>query len=283
MNKLARNAIIDSGAGVSIVDSATLAALNIAQKDIDKSEKELVDASGTAMNITGKAFIDVWVPELNRAYRHPFYILNNELNNKILLGRDFMSKIGLISFDFLRNRIRLGNRWINCQSPIERKGIRLNSKTVLPSRSESIITLRPGARSSFLQVEFEPAKLHGINGVYFSKAIVSPNVQGEINISVLNVNEVEIELAARTRVGNITRPNEIVKNKMDTRSVKISDTVDTVLIEKSLSETQRSALSEIIRKYEDIFAENSSKPKKVNTGLLQEKIDQYVVKPEESR
>ena len=139
----------------------------------------------------------------------------------------------------------------------------MNSKTVLPSRSESIITLRPGARSSFLQVEFEPAKLHGINGVYFSKAIVSPNVQGEINISVLNVNEVEIELAARTRVGNITRPNEIVNTKMDTRSEKISDTVDTVLIEKSLSETQRSALSEIIRKYEDIFAENSSKPKKV--------------------
>ena len=100
-----------------------------------------------------------------------------------------------------------------------------------------------------------------MNGVYLSKAIVSPNVQGEISISILNVNEVEI--AARTRVGNIIRPNEIVNTKMDTPPGKIRNIVDTVIIDKSLSETQRSALSDTIRKYEDIFAENSRKPKKV--------------------
>ena len=239
MNKLPRNAIIDSGAGVSIIDAATLSDLNISQQDIDKSDEKLIAASGTTMNISSKAFIDVLVPELNRTYRHPFYILNNELHNKILIGRDFMKKIGLISFDFIHNHIRLGNQWINCVPPIKKKGIRLNSKTVLPSRSESIVTLQSGARSSFLQVEFEPVQLHGVNGVYFSKAIVSPNVHGEISISVLNVNEVDIELAGRTRIGKIIRPNEIMNAKMDIPSGNKSDIVDTVIIDKSLPETQK--------------------------------------------
>ena len=103
---------------------------------------------------------------------------------------------------------------ISCVSPIEKKGIRLKSKTVLLSRSESIVTLQTGASSSFLQVVFEPINLHGVNGVYFSKALVTPNVHGEISISVFNLNEVDVKLPGRTPIGNVIRANEIASTKM---------------------------------------------------------------------
>ena len=125
----------------------------------------MADASGTIMDITGKALIDIWVPQLKRSYKHPFYILNSELNNKILLGRDFMTKIGLVSFDFAHDRVQLGKQWVNCVPPTENKGIRLKSKTVIPSRSEIIITLQSAPSLTFVNIEFEPKRLQGIRGV----------------------------------------------------------------------------------------------------------------------
>ena len=117
------------------------------------------------MDITGKALIDIWVPQLKRSYKHHFYILNSELGNKILLGRDFMTKIGLVSFDFAHDLIQLGKQWVNCVPPTEKKGIRLKSKTVIPSRSEIIITLQSALSLAFVNIEFEPERLQGIRGV----------------------------------------------------------------------------------------------------------------------
>ena len=94
--------------------------------------------------------------------------------------------------------------------------------------------------------------------------MVSPNVNGEICVRVLNVNEVDVEIVNRTRIGNIISPNEIMTTQADTYLGESYDVTDTVRIDKSLSAEQKDEIKKTIRKYEDIFAENARKPKRVN-------------------
>ena len=57
------NAVLDTGAGVSIIDSRTLAELQIAYKLDQNKDKELFDASGNRMDVEGVTMLDISIPQ----------------------------------------------------------------------------------------------------------------------------------------------------------------------------------------------------------------------------
>ena len=112
--------------------------------------------------------------------------------------------------------------------------------------------------------------------------MVSPNVKDEICVRVLNVNEVDVEIASRTRIGNIINPNGIMTTQSDTYPGESFEATDDVRIDKSLSAEQKDEIKETIRKHEDIIAENGRKPKRVNhAGHRIRKSTQSVLNPGE--
>ena len=91
--------MLDSGAGVSIIDRTSLEALNICF-DFKLSHKQLFDASGNTMDVDGVVFLNVEIPVSKETYRQIFYVIGNRNASKLLLGKDFMERFGVISFDF---------------------------------------------------------------------------------------------------------------------------------------------------------------------------------------
>ena len=94
---------------IPVIDKSTLDILKLPSDAMEIPRRRLLDASGAAMDISGTVSLKVSVPSLNKSYDQTFHVLNKNLNNKVLLGRDFMEKIGLVAFDFKKNKIKLGN------------------------------------------------------------------------------------------------------------------------------------------------------------------------------
>ena len=253
------NAILDSGAGVSIIDAETLDRLNVGKKTVEASRKSLYDASGAKMNISGTITLKVFLPTINKSTEQIFFVLNESANNKILLGTDFMRKFGSVTFDFSKNKVQLGNKWILGKSFSDKKDVRLSSELLVPARSEKIFEIKTDEKFAFLPMEFEPRKIPGASGLYMSRARVNPNTLGYINVSILNVSEKDITIARRTRVGKIIKPNEIIGTVNEVKN----DIVKEVNMGADLTNDQKESLENLIKKYEDVFAVDPKRPNRV--------------------
>ena len=104
------NATLDSGAGCSVIDIGTLKELGI-QNNIVPSADHLVNASGERMDIAGVVNIRLQLRGL-KTINHEFKVLNAKTFSNVLLGRDFMKLFSKVTFDFEKNRVRLGRMWI---------------------------------------------------------------------------------------------------------------------------------------------------------------------------
>ena len=77
-----------------------------------------------------------------------------------------MRKVGLVSFDFTNNRIKMGSTWINGASLENETELRLPTKLLVPARSENIFNIKCADRLAFLPMDFEPRKIPGMHGLY---------------------------------------------------------------------------------------------------------------------
>ena len=223
------------------------------------------------MDILGTTLLDIYIPKTGKSYTQIFYVLNSNYSNKLLLGRDFMEKLGVVTFDFMNNRAKLGNAWINGVRLSNKKELRLTSNIKIPSRSENLFTVHCSPNLSFVPFDFEPHKIPGVQGVYMSRSRVIPNVAGDINLSILNVTEKEVELQCRTRLGKITKPCEILNSIPESRVHKMNkDVTKDVHIDNTLPDSEKRLITELVNAYQDVFAINPKKPNRVN--VLEHKI-----------
>ena len=119
-NDVLANAILDSGAGASVMDLGTFESLKLEQT-LENSNDILHDASGNEMNIVGIAKIKVHVAGTNTDIVHDFRILNSRSYRNVILGRDLMKKFKVVTFDFKSNVISLdGRRVKGVTSPSKR-------------------------------------------------------------------------------------------------------------------------------------------------------------------
>ena len=99
------NVLLDSGAGVSIIESESLKRLNIT-KHVTPTLDTLIDASGNQMNILGKVTLTILIKGMYCTKSQEFHVIQTNRAANILLGRELMEKFGSMTLDFQHNRVR---------------------------------------------------------------------------------------------------------------------------------------------------------------------------------
>ena len=264
------NATLDSGAGPSVIDMGTVEILGLQHKITD-CEDNLVNASGDKMDIAGVVQIQVKIQGA-KPVKHEFKVLNAKTYSNVLLGRDFMKLFGTVTFDFVGNSVRLGRIWLRGVRVKNKEKVRISKKTVVPARSEQVVSVRCRDYCSLLEMDFQPKKLIGVDGVVVSKARVIPNMNGNFCVTVLNSTEHDIVLDNRRVVGCVTEADEVVA-QIDRNNETVEEKLeqaDNIVLGEDLSESQRKQIMELVADYKDIFAENPKNPKR--TVLMKHKI-----------
>ena len=262
LNGCKLNVVMDTGAGVSLIDYGSLEHIGLHHKIrmLKNESNGLINASGNEMDILGIVDIPVIIDN-NKTVMQEFKVLNSKSYSIILMGRDFMCKFKTIKFDFTRNKVRLGETWISCLHVDTRENVRLFKRTVVPARSETVVTVKCKKEWSMYTVDFDPTPIPGVSGVFLSKARVIPDVRGEFQVAVVNVNEHDVNLRGRTRVGFLQQvePTVAVIDIEESGSV-----VDAIQYGKNLSSSEVLEARKLVNKYEKLFTENSKKPKQTH-------------------
>ena len=137
------------------------------------------------------------------------FVVINSNYSCVLLGRNFMKSYGNVTFDFANGKIKLGKDWITGVKITKRQSVRVNEKTIVPSRSEKVLALRCNNGINLVTGEFE-SKMFGFSGVHIARARVTPNINGIFHVTVLNTSSEDVEWFARTIVGNLNPMSEVV-------------------------------------------------------------------------
>ena len=106
MNGRATNTVLDTGAGVSLIDLGSLEFIGLQDKikERRKDDEGLINASGRAMDIIGT--VDIPVVVHNKTVTQEFKVLNSRTHPIILLGRDFMQPFKTVKFDFVKQKVQ---------------------------------------------------------------------------------------------------------------------------------------------------------------------------------
>ena len=249
MNNCQVNVTMDSGAGCSLIDYGSLEHIGL-EKEIrmQKDEKgEFINASGDEMDIVGVVDIPV-VMQNKKTVIQEFKVLNSKTHSIVLIGRDYMSKFGTVTFDFANGKVHLGKLSINCVRVEDTsENVRLIERTTIPARCETVITVRCKKKLSMQTVDFDPVPVKGVFGVFVSKARVTPDLRGEFLLTVVNVNEHEVNLRGRTKLGCVQQIGETVAVGEGSRERSV---IDSVQFGEKLSPSELLEAQNLVKRYE---------------------------------
>ena len=273
LNGQLTNVLLDSGAGVSIIDERSLKRLkgSATRSNLDEN---LIDASGNKMDIVGKVCIKVLIKGSRQPVLHEFRVVNTNMCTNILLGRDFLKRFGSVTFDFETNRVKLGKMWFSGLELTTPQRVRLPEKVTIPARTEQTVAVKCSPKTAFLVGDFEPTPIDGITGTYGTYARVIPNAEGVFKIAIVNVNSDDVELPSRKTIGflNPAGSDVFITSGPDTTTRASTSPAPPQQYQTGaqLSAEEKDRLSSLIHSYEDIFANNPKSPRR-NT-VLEHKI-----------
>ena len=130
-----------------------------------------------------------------------------------------MKLYGTITFDFRNSRVKLGNYWCNEVKMKQKQHIAIKNKTIIPARSEKVIPLSCSKSMILMSGDFEP-KYIGINHIHISRARVTPNINRQFYVTVLNVANHDVVVDSRTKIGTL-HPSSDVIAKIDLDVAKV--------------------------------------------------------------
>ena len=102
-------ALLDSGAGPSVMDLLTLKKANLKWKMVPW-EEDLKSFDDSSKKTVGYVNLQVRVGDVEVTQR--FKVIKSRRPIKTILGRDFLYKFGSTEFDWVKGQIRLGEQWI---------------------------------------------------------------------------------------------------------------------------------------------------------------------------
>ena len=111
------------------------------------------------MDVMGQCVLRLTIPKLNKTIDHEFTVLNVKTYKTLLLGRDFFKKMGPVTIDVGKNRIKIGGRWLKGEESKQRVCVRTRQRVTLPARSEHFICINGKGDAAMLDYEFVPAKI----------------------------------------------------------------------------------------------------------------------------
>ena len=266
------NALLDSGAGRSVIDKGSVEEIGLSDEisPFPPGRSDLANTSGELMDMCGIINIKVQINGCESVV-HQFEVLNSKTFSTVLLGRDFLRKFGSVTFNFDKNRVKLGRTWVNSIGIEHSENVRLAEKIVVPSRSEQVVTVRCKDRYFMCDASFEPKKLPGSRGIYVSKAKVQPNINGIFQVTVLNVNQTDVTLKRRTSLGSLVKGDNVLCSVDQEERSQVLQHLEGVTVGKNLTEIQKEKVTNLIEKYQDIFATNPKKPSR--TTMMEHRID----------
>ena len=273
-NNSIANSIIDSGAGVSVMDLGTFESLKLTE-EIKTSQSTLRDASGNAMNILGVAKIRVHVIGTDKIFDQDFNILNDRSYRSVIMGRDLMRKFRSVTFDFENDVIFLDGQKIKGLSAPNRKvTVRSTTDLSVPARTEQILHVFGARDVGLVTSDFQPKRFTDRRKLYTSKALVNPNVEGSFYVTVVNTSNKALTIKKRQILGYLQKPDEIVA-KINIEDIVNKSDIDLELIETAkrstnLTPDQQKRLHDLLSEYKMIFASNPKNPSR--TELLEHRI-----------
>ena len=263
------NVMLDTGAGVSVIDVGTLERLDLMDRVSTKEwNPKCFDASGNRMKIIGSITLETRLVDSEIILRHKFQVLDIRSYHSIILGRDFMSNYRRVEFDFERNMIKLGQSWLHPIVHNNKQTVRLCEDVTIQSRSEEVIEVRCSMNRCLVTGEYFPKSIPGCRGVYTSKAQVTPDIDGRFFVTVLNVNEHPMKIKKKHLLGHIVKSSEVVNLvhavKPQDRDVKtVSFEWDRLTIGGQLSNIEKGEIMDVIREFRVVFATNPKNRKEL--------------------
>ena len=260
--------LLDSGAGKSVIDRGTLETLGEDHKIVKDNSIQLTNASNNVMDVGGKCTIRFAIPKLGKTLDHEFVVLNVKTYKTLLLGRDFFRKMGPVTIDVEKSRIKIGGRWIKGDKSNRRIRVRARQKLTLPARSEHFVCVNSEIGTAMLDYEFKPAVFFP-SGVYLTNAQVRPDQNGDFIVAILNTNEHEVTLKTRTHIGNLV-PSQVNRVCRVDTSPKV-EPVKKVEYGENLNAEQKDQMKEIVERRPGLFTRDPKKPK--ITPVIKHPID----------
>ena len=196
----------------------------------------------------------------NKPIHQNMKVLNNESCCNLILGRDFLAKVTTIEFYFPRLRIKLGANWHTCIQINQPTSVSLVHSATLPPQSESIINIHCSKSISLIAADFEPILFQGDEGIYTTRYRLIPNSEGIFQISLLTINDQPISLHANQQVGCIMGVEDMLTKCNNTSPVISRSLIDNIVYSESLTENDRSQISNVISNCKDVFTQNPKKP-----------------------
>ena len=185
INDFDLHATIDSGASCSVISHDVLKRINMHNSDnLLKSNVSLIDASGNSMDVDGVIKLLVLIKGFRSSTPVEFVVVNSNYSC-VLLGRNFMSNYGDVTFDFVNGKVKLGGTWVKGVRITKKQTIRLINKAVIPPRSEKLVALKCHNDTHLVPCDFEPRNV-GPKGVHISRARITPNLDGVFHTTFLN-------------------------------------------------------------------------------------------------
>ena len=113
-------ALLDSGAGPSVIGNSTLSSIADKGDTVEKSATKICAVGNTEMSVEGSVnLFDCGDP----CYQI-FMVLSTE-EPTLILGRDYLKKFNYVTFDWDAQRIQLGKNWLTTNGPyrvMQRRG-----------------------------------------------------------------------------------------------------------------------------------------------------------------
>ena len=110
------SALLDSGAGPSVMDLQTVRNLGL-QEHMRSISNKIFGLTQEPVNVVGRLEVLLDLGD-NQIVRHSFEVLSG-VHNTCILGRDLLSKFGALEFDWLNHQIRVGDSWKSPHITIE--------------------------------------------------------------------------------------------------------------------------------------------------------------------
>ena len=261
-----KNCMMDSGAGASLVTRGALA--NVRGVKLQTADKTLVDASGNNIPLLGMTTIPVQITGENKCVvskNVKFYVSDSKNANCVLLGRNFMKSCGTVTFDFDKNKVKLGDTW--CMGLKMGGGrAKLVEDKVIPPNCEAYVKLKWRQGNGMVMADFIPNKISPSPGLHAIRSRVVPDSKGEFFTVVVNTSDKEIGLKKDSHLGKLTTCADTVAvvnrehlegtTAIDWEKARIGEVPD----------ADRQDILELLKEYEDVFSKNPKKPQRVNNA-----------------
>ena len=143
---------------------------------------------------------------------------------------------------------------------------KLCENETISSRSEKVISVKCSKEHALLSSEFRPKRIPGVRGVYISRAVVSPDVNGHFLLTVLNVNDGPVNLRKRQVVGMIDATQNRINRINVTEPINVEpamnveETFEKCVIGDNLSDSEAGMIKNLLKKHAHLFASNPKKP-----------------------